>query len=57
MENMSCRWNTDPRGNEINVHQTSLVSKALWIAIKQKRPLPGLIQHSERGSQYASTDY
>jgi transposase InsO family protein len=37
--------------------RTSLVSKALWMAVKQERPLPGLIQHSDRGSQYASTDY
>ena len=37
--------------------RTSLVSQALWMAFKQERPRPGLIQHSDRGSQYASIDY
>jgi putative transposase len=37
--------------------RTSLVSQALWMAFKQERPAPGLIQHSDRGSQYASAEY
>lgn len=36
---------------------TSLVSQALSMAVKQERPAPGLIQHSDRGSQYASSAY
>lgn len=34
-----------------------LVCTALQIAIAQRRPLPGLIVHSDRGSQYASYEY
>jgi putative transposase len=37
--------------------RTSLVSQALWMAVKQERPLAGLIHHSDRGSQYASGEY
>lgn len=37
--------------------RTSLVSQALWMAVKQERPAQGLIHHSDRGSQYASLDY
>ena len=37
--------------------RTSLVSQALWMAFKQERPKPGLIHHSDRGSQYASGEY
>jgi transposase InsO family protein len=37
--------------------QASLVCTALQIAIAQRQPAPGLIVHSDRGSQYASTDY
>ena len=37
--------------------RTELVSKALWMAVKQERPEPGLIHHSDRGSQYASLEY
>lgn len=37
--------------------RTELVSKALWMAVKQERPKPGLIHHSDRGSQYASLEY
>jgi len=35
----------------------SLVLEALEMAIKQRRPQPGLLHHSDRGSQYASHDY
>jgi putative transposase len=37
--------------------QTSLVLQALSMAVKQERPAQGLIQHSDRGSQYASAAY
>jgi putative transposase len=35
----------------------SLVDEALRTAINRRSPSPGLIHHSDRGSQYASTDY
>jgi transposase InsO family protein len=35
----------------------SLVLAALDMAINQRRPEPGLLHHSDRGSQYASEDY
>ena len=34
--------------------QATLVCRALQLAIVQRRPAPGLIVHSDRGSQYAS---
>lgn len=34
-----------------------LVIRALMMAIQQRRPSSGLIHHSDRGSQYASTDF
>jgi len=34
-----------------------LVGKALFQAVKAKRPQPGLVHHSDRGSQYCSYDY
>lgn len=34
-----------------------LVCAALRMAIQQRQPAPGLIVHSDRGSQYASTSY
>jgi transposase InsO family protein len=34
--------------------QASLVCRALQLAIAQRQPQPGLIVHSDRGSQYAS---
>jgi len=34
-----------------------LVAKALFRAVQQKRPAPGLIHHSDRGSQYCSYNY
>lgn len=37
--------------------RTELVSQALAMAVKQERPAPGLIHHSDRGSQYASGEY
>ena len=35
----------------------ALVLSALNMALKQRRPGPGLLCHSDRGSQYASSDY
>jgi transposase InsO family protein len=37
--------------------RTELVSDALKMAIDQRRPAPGLIFHSDRGSQYTSGDF
>jgi transposase InsO family protein len=34
-----------------------LVLEALRMALKQRRPQPGLVHHSDRGVQYASQDY
>jgi putative transposase len=36
---------------------TDLVSQALLMAVGAKRPRPGLIHHSDRGSQYCAQDY
>ena len=36
---------------------TELVANALQMAIDQRRPGPGVIHHSDRGSQYASQAY
>ena len=37
--------------------QTSLVTDALRMAWFRRRPPPGLIHHSDRGSQYCSHDF
>lgn len=37
--------------------QRQLVIDALQMAIVARRPAPGLLHHSDRGSQYASHDY
>jgi putative transposase len=37
--------------------ETPLVLKALQMAVDQRHPEPGLIHHSDRGSQYASDAY
>jgi putative transposase len=34
-----------------------LTLEALDMALRRRRPLPGLLHHSDRGSQYASGDY
>lgn len=34
-----------------------LVGRALFQAVRQQRPAPGLIQHTDRGSQYCSQSY
>jgi transposase InsO family protein len=36
---------------------TALVIRALGAAVGAKRPRPGLIHHSDRGSQYCAQDY
>lgn len=36
---------------------TQLCLKALEMAVRARRPAPGLIHHSDRGTQYASHDY
>lgn len=36
---------------------TQLVTAALQRALQQRRPAPGLLLHSDRGSQYASQEY
>jgi putative transposase len=36
---------------------TELVAQALRMALQQRRPPPGLLLHSDRGSQYASHEY
>lgn len=37
--------------------QASLVLAALQMALRQRRPAPGLLHHSDRGVQYASTPH
>lgn len=37
--------------------ESDLVSEALKTAVRQRRPSPGLLHHSDRGSQYAGDDY
>jgi putative transposase len=37
--------------------ETALVVKALRMAIGRRQPPPGLVHHSDRGSQYASATY
>jgi putative transposase len=37
--------------------RTELVAAALQMAVQQRQPGPGLLLHSDRGSQYASSEY
>jgi putative transposase len=37
--------------------EAALALEALRMAIRQRRPRPGLVHHSDRGVQYASRDY
>jgi len=37
--------------------EDDLTLAALRMALEQRRPSPGLVHHSDRGSQYASGDY
>jgi putative transposase len=36
---------------------TELIASALRMAVQQRKPVPGLLLHSDRGSQYASLKY
>ena len=38
-------------------HEAGTVGQALFRAVSHKKPLPGLIHHSDRGSQYCAHDY
>ncbi len=44
-------WSIDRRMKK------ALVIRALMMAVNLRKPRPGLIHHSDRGSQYASHDY
>jgi putative transposase len=44
-------WSIDARMTQ------NIVLEALEMAVKQRRPEPGLIHHSDRGSQYAAKAY
>ena len=45
-------------GWAMNDHmKAELVGRALFMAVKAHQPPPGLIAHSDRGSQYASAEY
>ena len=37
--------------------RAELATSALMMAIQRQRPGPGLVQHSDRGVQYACSDY
>lgn len=37
--------------------EAALALEALHMALRQRRPKPGLVHHSDRGVQYASQDY
>jgi putative transposase len=37
--------------------EASLAIEALQMALRRRRPAPGLVHHSDQGVQYASTDY
>ena len=37
--------------------KAELVGKALFMAVQTHKPAPGLIAHSDQGSQYASAEY
>jgi transposase InsO family protein len=51
-------FNGEIVGYSMNERMTrELVGKALFSAVKAKRPSEGLIHHSDRGSQYCSRDY
>ncbi|MGR9053898.1 MAG: transposase [Gammaproteobacteria bacterium] len=40
-----------------NHMRTSLCFAALQMAFRRRKPPPGLLRHSDRGSQYASREY
>lgn len=52
------RWSRRIVGLAMAEHmESTLVERALHQALRQRRPAPGCLHHSDRGSQYASSDY
>lgn len=52
------RWSRRIVGLAMAEHmESALVEHALQQALGQRRPAPGCLHHSDRGSQYASADY
>ena len=47
-------WSRADRGLVDGDHIVKLVVDALKMALARRRPLPGLIQHSDQGGQYVS---
>jgi transposase InsO family protein len=41
----------------VSRYTSKLVKDALKLVVAQRQPDPGLVHHSDRGSQYASADY
>jgi len=40
-----------------NMHNEQLITDALIMAVRRRRPDPGLLHHSDRGSEYTSSGY
>ncbi len=40
-----------------NMHNERLITDALIMAVRRRRPDPGLLHHSDRGSEYTSSGY
>lgn len=40
-----------------NMHNERLITDALIMAVRGRRPEPGLLHHSDRGSEYTSSGY
>ena len=56
LEPMATTWLTVGWSMRETLH-ASIALEALDMAIKRQRPAPGLIQHSDRGIQYAADAY
>jgi putative transposase len=52
-----CLFTTLPRLGLQRSLEAALVLEALRRALRQRRPRPGLVHHSDRGVQYAALDY
>ena len=51
-------WHGEIVGYAMGAHmRQELVGQALFRAVSHKKPPPGLIHHSDRGSQYCAHDY